>query len=137
MKMWRSLGFGLALAVAACSTGKDVPAAEASVKAFHDRLGAGQIDAIVASSGPELSAPETKPRFTQLLAVVARKLGQPKAAKQVGWNDQVTTGGHFITLNYASDYARGKAAETFAFRVVDGKPVLIGYNVNSDALILN
>ncbi|PTS80788.1 hypothetical protein DBR17_10440, partial [Sphingomonas sp. HMWF008] len=78
MKIWRNLGFGLAVAVAACSAGKDIPAAQAGVKTFHDRLAAGQIEAIVASSGPELSAPATKPRFTQLLAAVARKLGQPK-----------------------------------------------------------
>lgn len=133
------IAFGLAaiLTLSACSIGKDVPIAEQGVKRFHQMLGSDQIDAIVASSGPELTAGPAKARFTQLLSVIRKKLGRPTGGTQAGWNDNFNAGGHFISLNYQSKYERGDAAENFVFRMEGEKPTLAGYHINSDALILN
>ncbi|CUS43395.1 MAG: hypothetical protein V4610_03915 [Pseudomonadota bacterium] len=60
-----------------------------------------------------------------------------REAERKGWNDQVNTGGHFISLNYATSYMRGEAIETFVYKIADGQAKLAGYNVNSDALIIN
>lgn len=135
--MRTKFGLILALTLSACSIGKDVPLAENGVKTFHSQLAADQIDAIVAASGPELTAGPARARFTQLLTVVRKKLGRPTGDKQVGWNDNINTGGHFISLDYQSKYERGDAAENFVYRVDGEKLVLAGYHVNSDALILN
>jgi hypothetical protein len=55
----------------------------------------------------------------------------------VGWNDNVTTGGHFVTVNYAANYARGTAQESFVYRLDGTSAVLAGYHINSTALISN
>ena len=123
--------------LAACSAGTDVPVADKAVARFHTMLDAGQNAQIYADSAPEMKGAANEAKLTALLAAVHRKLGAVTKAQQRGWNDQVNTGGHFVTLNYATTYARGEAAENFVYKITDGKAQLAGYNVNSDALIIN
>lgn len=120
--------------VAACSIGKDVPQAEKGVAQFHAMLNAERFKDIVSASGPEIQG---DPKFEKLLQVVNKKLGHKVTSTQVGWNDNSTTGGHFITLNYETTYQNGIAAESFVFRIRDGQASMVGYHVNSDALIFN
>ncbi|WP_198351175.1 DUF4019 domain-containing protein [Flavisphingomonas formosensis] len=123
--------------LAGCSAGKDLPLAEQGVTDFHKKLDAGQFDALYAAAGDDLKRSATAATWDQLLAAVHRKLGAFKSGSSAGWNDNFTPSGHFLYLNYASDYERGKAQENFAFRITGGKALLVGYHVNSDALILN
>ncbi|GAA0320648.1 hypothetical protein GCM10009087_33710 [Sphingomonas oligophenolica] len=123
--------------LAACSAGEDVPIANKAVARFHMMLDAGQNAQIYGDSAPEMKTAASEAKLTTLLAAVHRKLGTVTKAEQTGWNDQINTGGHFVTLNYTTTYARGEAAETFVYKITDGKAQLAGYNVNSDALIVN
>ena len=127
---------GAALAaLAGCSMGADVKIGGDAVAAFHRQLDAGQFAAIESGGGPEIKTPPG--RLVQLLEVVHRKLGQIKSSQQVGFNDQVNTGGHFMALDYKTTFANGVAAENFYYRIDGGKAVLAGYHINSDALIFN
>jgi hypothetical protein len=128
------LMFVAAFGLVSCSIGKDVPLAENEITKFHQLLNAEKFDQIVASAGPELSA---DPKLPKLLGVVHTKLGAMKKTKQVGWNDNANTSGHFVTLNYESNYEKGTAAENFVYRIIDGRASLVGYHINSDALIFN
>lgn len=123
--------------LAACSAGTDIPLADSAVSRFHTLLDAGQNAQIYGDSAPEMKGTTSEAKLTALLAAVHRKLGTVSKAEQKGWNDTVNTGGHFVTLNYATTYARGEAAETFVYKIADGKARLAGYHVNSDALIIN
>ena len=58
-----------------------------------------------------------------------------KSGKTVGWNDNTTTSGHYVTLNREAAFARGPATEQFIFRVDGNRALLVGYQVNSDLLI--
>ena len=127
----------LLLGLAGCSVGADIPAAQKAVVRFHTMLDAGQSAQIARDSAAEMKGATTEPKLTALLDAVHRKLGTVKKAQQNGWNDQVNTGGHFITLNYATSYTRGEAIETFVFKIADGQAKLAGYNVNSDAMLIN
>jgi len=124
-------------ALSACSPGADTEAAEKSIASFHADLNAGKLDKIYDDSGSELKAAANKDKFTKILNAVHTKLGMFKNGKSVGWNDNVTTGGHFVTINYQATYDKGAAAENFVFRVAGGGSALVGYHVNSDALLLN
>ena len=124
-------------ALASCSAGTDIPVAEKAVARFHTMLDAGQNAQIYQESASEMKSATTEPKFGALLAAVHRKLGTVKKAEQKGWNDQVNTGGHFVTLNYATSYAQGDAAETFVYKIAGEKAQLVGYNINSNALIIN
>lgn len=43
-------------------------------------------------------------------------------------------GGHSVRLRYDSRFAKGGAVEEFAWRIERGRPVLLGYHVQSPLL---
>ena len=126
-----------ALALAGCSFGADVPVAEKAIAAFHTQLDAAQFGPIYAQSADEMKKDTTQAQLADFLAAVHRKLGPFKSGKSIGWNDNVNTGGHYVTINYQATYERGPATESFVYRIDDGKAALVGYHVNSNVLIMN
>jgi hypothetical protein len=126
-----------ALALSACSIGKDIPAAEAAAVGFHQMLDAGKFADTWQNAAPELRAATPQDKWLALLDAVHRKLGKFRTAKTVGWNDNFNNGAHYIVLNQEAQYERGTAQEQFVYRLNAGKAALAGYHVNSDALILN
>ena len=125
----------MAAALGGCSMGADMKIGGQAVAAFHKQLDAGQFAAIEAAGGPEINQPSGQ--LVKLLEVVHRKLGNTRTSEQVGFNDQVNTGGHFLSVAYKTTFEKGVASENFYFRIVDGKAVLAGYHIASDALIVN
>ncbi|MDB5704884.1 MAG: hypothetical protein JWN66_2000 [Sphingomonas bacterium] len=135
--MRKLLAAALLFGLGGCSMGADLPVADQAVTRFHKMLDAGQNAQIYQESASEMknAAPEAK--LSALLAAVHRKLGTVTKATRQGFNDQMNTGGHYITMTYATSYTRGDAVETFVYKISDGKAALVGYNINSDALIVN
>ena len=134
----RKIPYAMAVAAAlcGCSAGTDVPLAEKAVDSFHQTLNAGDFARIYAEARPDMKAATAEGPLVDLLGAVHRKLGVFQSGKSVGWNDNATTGGHFLTLTYASTYAGGTADERFVYRIDGGRAMLAGYNINSNALIL-
>jgi hypothetical protein len=124
-------------ALTGCSMGADISAAEANIPSFHENLDAGKFGIIYETSSSDFKRATTEAALTQLLSAVHRKLGQFQSGKAEGWNDNVTTSGHFVTVNYAAHYARGTAQENFVYRLDGAAVTLAGYHINSTALILN
>ena len=131
------LGFFVLLVLSACSAGKDVPVAETGVADFHQKLNNGDFDTIANEASADFKAATKQDDFIKLLSVVHRKLGNFQGGKSTGWNETVATGGTTVTLNYSAPYDNGTADENFVFRIEEGKAVLLGYHINSMALILN
>lgn len=119
-----------ALALAGCNMGQDMAVTDAAIADFHAKFGAGDSAAIVAAGGPEL-----KSGGVELLDTLHAKLGAFKSSQRQGFNDNYNNGTHTFTATYASVYANGPATEDFVYRFEGGKPVLIGYNVKSKALL--
>jgi hypothetical protein len=124
-------------ALTGCSVGADTKLVEAEIASFHRQLDAGQFDAIYLDASSDMKRATTQAELVQLLSAIHRKLGAYSSGKSANWNDNVTTGGHFVTENYASQYARGSASENFVYRIEGQKAVLAGYHINSTALIVN
>jgi hypothetical protein len=127
----------LGLALAACSPSKDLPAADHAVAQFHQQLDAGQFQAIYDQSDSAMKAAAPAPKLIALLDAVHRKLGTVKSSARQGWNDTVNMQGHFLTTGYKTSFVKGDGVETFVFRVSGKQAALVGYNINSDALIVN
>jgi len=133
-KLWVG---AIALLLAGCSIGEDIPAAKNAVVKFHRQLDAGQSAEIYRAASKDMHDATPEAELVQLLDAVHRKLGKFQSASDAGWNDQFTNGDHFISLTYASKYERGQASENFVYRIEGGKPSLAGYHVSSNALIVN
>ena len=125
------------VALAGCSPGSDVPAAESAIAAFHADLDGGNFEKIYVGSDAELKAATSKELFGKILSGVHSKLGLFKNGKSVGWNDNASTGGHYVTINYEAAYQKGSAQENFVYRINGKQAALVGYHVNSEALLLN
>jgi opacity protein-like surface antigen len=124
------------IALAGCSTGVGTKLAEQAVPKFHTMLDAGEFDAIYAATADDFKQATKREEFVSILEAVHRKLGNTKSADMKGWNINYHTSGTFITLNYATTYTEGEASEQFVYRLQDDKVLLVGYHVNSNALIL-
>jgi hypothetical protein len=133
-KHWIALFAGAALT--GCSPGVDTKVAETGISSFHADLNAGNFDKIYKYSASEFKAVTTKDKIDQFLGAVHRKLGKFREGKSIGWNDNVGTNGHFVTIDYEAKYEKGGATENFVFRVNGNDATLVGYHVNSDALLL-
>ena len=72
------------------------------------------------------------------MEAINRKLGKVKEAKQVGWNANNTNGVSTITITFDTTFERGKGTETITFlKPDDDKLVLLGYNINSQDMMIN
>jgi hypothetical protein len=128
---------GLLVGLTGCSVANDLPRVDASIANFHRELNAQQFELIYTSAGPALKAATTQADMIQLLSAIHRKLGDFQSGSSTGWNDNVNTNGHYVTINYAAKYARGGADESFVYRIEGQNAVLTTYRINSTALIVN
>ncbi|MBS0380277.1 MAG: DUF4019 domain-containing protein [Proteobacteria bacterium] len=126
-----------AAGLGACSSQKDLSAAEAAITQFHQELDGGQFESLYSSAAPELKQATTEAEFVKFLGAVHKKLGNTRSTARESWRVNWQTSGEFISLRYATEYEQGKAGEDFVFRMAEGAPVLVSYNVNSRALITN
>ena len=119
-----------------CSMSEDTAVAEQAVPKFHEQLDAGRFAAIYDDSADELKKATTQQDFVAFLDAVHRKLGNTKSSGKTGWNVNYQTSGRFVTLGYKTTFDGGSAQEQFVFRLQDKAAVLVGYHINSTALIL-
>src|SRR5688572_13660523 len=118
-----------ALALAGCSAATDTKAAEGGVAMFHQAMDAGKYGAIYDSSAEEMKSSISRDEFVKFLGALHGKLGSFKSGKTTGWNVNVGTGGHMVTLTREAQFEKGPGTEQFVFRVQGERAVLAGYHV--------
>lgn len=121
----------------ACSSSADFDKAEAAVTRFHMELDGGQYAGIYAETADDFKKATAQADFTRLLEAVHRKLGATKSSERVNWKMNYGTGGETIALFYKTSFTGGDAQEAFVYRMDGDKAELYGYNINSNALIVN
>ena len=129
------LSIALFMLLAACSGTESVKIAEQGVGQFHAELNAGHYAQLYEKSASDMKAATKRDEFVAFLVGAHKKLGAFKSGKQVGWNDNYATGGHFVTLQYESQFERGLAQEQFVFRLKDDQSILVGYQINSNLFV--
>jgi HAMP domain-containing protein len=109
--------------------------AERAVAEFRRQVDQGRFQDIYNASGPELKQTATEGEFTRMLGMVRDRLGAVRSTEEQGWNVNVANGGTVVNLTYQTQFAAGPATEQFIYRIEGERAVLIGYHVNSNALI--
>lgn len=130
-------GWAGALALAGCGARQSVDDAKAQVSVFHDDLNRGEYDLIWKETAPAFKQATPSADFENLLAAVARKLGKVKSSEQVGWEVKATTNGKLTVLVMDTEFERGSGRETFTYVRNGDRLDLLGYNINSQAMLLN
>ena len=109
--------------------------AEQAVTEFHRQLDDGRHREIYEAAGSELKQATTEGEFTRLLATVRERLGAIRSTSQQGWHVNAGTGGTLVTLTYETQFASAPGTEQFVYRIDGERALLIGYHINSNALI--
>jgi Protein of unknown function (DUF4019) len=123
------------LFVAGCSAGTDVALARSEIAHFRELMAAQQFDQIYSAASDDFKKAATQQDFVNLLSAVERKLGAMRGTEESGWRVMQSLSGSTITLGFKTQFERGAGDETFIFRVKDGKALLLGYHINSNALV--
>lgn len=120
----------------ACSIGKDTKAAESAVATFREQLARSDFSGIYQSAADDWKKSVSRADSDAFLGAVNRKLGALKSSAQTGWQDNATTGGHLVKLVYHTKFENGDGDETFVFRLEGGRALLVGYHINSMAMMI-
>ena len=138
--MRRILPIFLFLGLVACNPANmaaDVAASGKAIDAFHADANAGKFDDIYYASGEEMQRSADVKDFEDFMGAVRRKLGKSGKTKQQGWQVNTTNGLTLTALNMETTYEKGRAVETFTFKSSPKGPILVGYNIQSPALVIN
>ena len=107
-----------------------------AVPDFHARYDREDFDGIYNAATAEFREASKKPDYDAFMKAVRRKLGKVKSSERQNWNVNVGTGGTRVVLTYATEFEHGSGTEVFTFLKRSGAPMLLGYNVNSNTLIV-
>ena len=110
--------------------------ADGAVKQFHERLDAGQYDAICKEAAQGFCTSGANGEVVRFLRGVHEKLGMSGAATRGNMNVNSGTGGTFVTADYNTKFTIGPAIETLTWIKGGNTLKLYGYNIQSNALLL-
>jgi len=126
----------IVLVSASCGFVEGKGAAEKAVDQFHEQFNLEQYGEIYAGADAQFKGATTVAALTRYLQAVRRKIGTFKQATQANINIVSGTNGTSVTLAYESEFTAGRATEQFRYTIVNGKGILVAYNINSPDLIL-
>src|SRR6266508_954891 len=118
MRLVPALALVAMIVVSACGGFAANGTAEDAVARFHQQLDGERWDEMWEEADDLFKGSTTRVKFTELFAAIHRKLGNVTSSKQ-------------------TEFAEGRATEKFNWRVYGQRVRLVGYNVNSSALITN
>jgi len=109
----------------------------AAVSHFHEQMNGSQYEAILEEADPAFVQEGKKEEVLKFLETVHRKLGNTTAEDLVNIHVSVETTGTYVVTTYATKYARASATETFTWKKKGDTLRLLGYNINSNTLVVD
>jgi hypothetical protein len=140
-----SVALALLIVTAGCNVGpqerqSSIPdEAQATVDRMTAALEAGQDEKIYREAAEEWRRNSTPEQSAATFEMLRQKLGKVRERARQTVNDEQKTGGdgtpiHRLVIRYETKFERGDGMETFTLLERDGRWLLAGYMVNSDAL---
>jgi len=125
----------IAVLAGAGGCGKSRAQADAATAAFRAQQTSGRFVDMHRAAAPEFRDASSEAEFVKLMELVSRRLGAWRSSKATGWFTSSGTKGRIIRLTYDSQFEKGTAVEVFNWRIEGDGAVLLGYNINSRALL--
>jgi hypothetical protein len=117
---------------------RDKTSANISVRRFHEELNSGQYEEIYREADRGLAEQGKHDQLVKFLEAVHVKLGDADTESLLSITVNTTTsGGTFTVAQYETTFAQGAAVETFTWTRHRGTLKLYGYNIQSNALVVN
>jgi hypothetical protein len=109
--------------------------AEAAVTDFHQRLDSGDFESIYSGADSDFKATETEKDFLALLGAIHRKIGNVQSTSEKSFYVNTYNLSTKVTLVYDTKFDGGDATETFVYHISGDQVSLLGYNINSLAMM--
>ena len=123
--------------LSSCGSGKNVGIATKGVEEFHTQLNSEEYQSIYAVADENLQKTTTEGDFVALLQAVHKKLGNVQKSQRSNFLIGMSTAqGMVVTLVYQTTFEQGSGTEQFLWHMRNNQPMLLGYHINSNALIL-
>jgi hypothetical protein len=123
--------------LSSCGSSESLKNSTKSVELFHSQLNSEQYQNIYAAADEGLQKTTTEGDFVAFLQAVHKKLGNVQTSQRSNFQVGVSTGqGTTVTLVYQTSFEQGSGTEQFLWHMRGNQPVLLGYHINSNALIL-
>ena len=123
------------LFVVGCGTQKDLAAADVAVARFHQQLDSQNYVTVYAQADQKFRDATKQDDFVALMTAVQSKLGQVGSTTRKSYFVNYNTSGSQIRVNYATKFGAGDAEEEFVWSKNGDDLALLGYHINSVALI--
>ena len=124
------------LAITGCNPVKSTAEADKAAAEFHALFDAEDFEQIFDTAHADFKASQPKKDTINFLRSVREKLGSVKSTNRTGWQANSMNMKTNVVLTFETEFENGQGVETFTYRVADGSAVLLGWHVNSNALIV-
>lgn len=125
----------LTLLTVGCGAQKDIETASVAVTQFHGQLDRQDYLSIYQNADERFRGASKQDDFLALMTAVHNKLGTVQQASRQGFFVNYNTSGSSIRLTYATKFSGGDAEEEFLWSKRGDSVQLLGYHINSNALI--
>ena len=130
-----SLGFIFLIVLMGCGAQKDVTGASAAVTQFHGQLDSQDYLSIYNNADERFRSASKQDDFVALMTAIHNKLGTVQQSSRQGFFVNYNTSGSSIRLTYSTKFSSGEANEEFLWSKSGDAFRLLGYHINSNALI--
>jgi hypothetical protein len=105
-----------------------------AVASFHSEYNANRAGAIHSAAAPAFQKDVAMDEWNGLHAMLHEKLGAWKSGSRTGINVKTNNGHETLEVAYDAKFEKGDATEEFVFDYNGDKPLLLSYEVKSEAL---
>ena len=102
------------------------------VRDFHAAFNEQKYAGLYLTADEQMRRQGSEGNFTNFLASVYQQYGKVVSSKNNAWDTRVNKDRREILLIQDTQFERGSGTETFAYVLVDGKAVLLGYHLTMD-----
>ena len=119
-----------------CNPVKSTAEADKAAAEFHKLFDAEDFEQIFDAAHSDFQASQPKEDTINFLRSVREKLGSVKSTNRTGWQANSMNLKTNVVLTFETEFENGQGVETFTYRIADGDAILLGWHVNSNALIV-
>jgi len=125
----------LSMVMTGCGAQEDMEAASAAVTQFHGQLDHQDYLSIYKNADERPRSASKQDDFLALMNAIHTKLGTVQHSSRQGFFVNYNTSGTSIRLTYATKFSGGDAEKQFVWSKSGDTFRLLGYHINSNALI--
>jgi len=133
---WRLFIFISVLLTGGCGSGDDLRIAREGAAHVHAQMDNEQFADIYSQADDAFRAATKQQDFLDFISAVHRKLGKVQNASPGGYFVNFSTSGTQVRLNYSTKFEQGDAQEEFIWKIKGKQAALVGYHINSNALVI-